>query len=308
MNPLALSRALLRTPSPQHAFALCPDLLIAARRSRRRDRLESVQKSALAPGWYQLGPVGVLQVDRQPLADAVAAVALRLGGPPARAGLVVPDSWVRSLVLDFESVPRRREEAEEVVRWRLKRVLPCRPEEVRLDFVPAGTEGRLLVTLALDKPLAVVEDVFLQAGTQIGVIEPVMQALTPLLPADGSPVLLAVAGGQDLDLLLAGDGRVRLVRHKTLPDSDTRGVGFLLNELSRTVAHARDQEDLPRLEVWLAASDPAFLDAAAEWSVGQQGIAVRRLTVGPESVPPGLQAAEMIPAWALFASGWQGQA
>lgn len=308
MNLLALLRAVLRTPPPQHAFALCPDLLLAARRSRRRDRLESVQRSALAPGWYELGPVGVLQVDRQQLADALAAVTERLGGAPPRAGLVVPDAWVRSLVLDLENVPRRREEAEEVVRWRLKRILPCRPEEVRLDFAPTGTEGRLLVTLALDKPLAVVEEVFLQAGTHVGVIEPVTQALTPLLPANGAAVLLAIAGDHDLDLLLAGDGRVRMVRHKTLPDGDRRGASFLLNELTRTVVHAREQEGLARLEVWLAASDPAALDAAAEWSVGEQGVALRRLTVGPEMVPPGLAGAETVPAWALFASGWQGQA
>lgn len=308
MNLLALARAVLRTPRPQHAFALCPGFLLAARRSRRRDRLESVQKSVVAPGWYELGPVGVLQVDRQQLVDAIAAAAGRLGGPPPHAGLVVPDSWVRSLVLDFESVPRRREEAEEVVRWRLKRILPCRPEEVRLDFVPTGAEGRLLVTLALDKPLAVVEDAFLQAGTEVGVIEPVVQALTPLLPVNGSPVLLAIAGERDLDLLLAGEGRVRMVRHKTLPDGDARGVGFLLNELARTVAHSREREGLTQLEVWLAASDAAVIDAAAEWSVGQQGVAVRRLTVGPELVPPGLSAEETIPAWALFAAGWQGQA
>ena len=46
------------------------------------------------------GPVGLLQIDRQTLAAALAAVVQRLEKPPAHASLVAPNAWVRSVVVD----------------------------------------------------------------------------------------------------------------------------------------------------------------------------------------------------------------
>ena len=297
---------LLRTPRPAHVFALDEEGLLYGRHGRQREALERVERYAMPPAWYQLGPVGVLQVERQPLADALAALLPQLDPRPTRASVVVPNGWVRYLVLDLEALPRQRDEAEDVVRWRLKKLLPCRPEDVRLDYLPLGRAGRVFVELALDRPLAAVEGAFETAGVTVGCIEPAVMALTALVPPEAQPALLVAVEERAFAMaLLAGD-RVLLARQKALPADEQRAGQQLSQELARTLAHAREQEELTDvLTLWLAPPDHPAAIAAAAWAAGQDGLAVRRLAVGEGRVPA-LPPLPALPLWAMLATSWGG--
>lgn len=300
-------RTLIHTPPPPHVFGVDAERLVYGRLSSRRDSLERVEKATLAPGWCQLGPVGILTVDRAVLGVALSAMVGQLQRPPGKASLVVPDSWVRTLVVDVESLPRQRVEAEEVVRWRLKRVLPCRPDEVRLDYLPVGGNGRLLVSLALDRPLTIVEDSFQAAGVSLGRIEPTALALTPLLPATTTPVLLTVVRQRSLTMLLLRDGRVTLMRHKAVPAEPDREMAFAIHELTRTVDHARQQEGISGpIEVWLA-TDEVFADGVQRWAADADLLVVRRLAVDRARFPVGWSGDDA-PLWPLLGSAWVGEA
>jgi hypothetical protein len=297
---------LVRTPRPAHVFALDEGGMIYGRHGRQRDALERVERQGMAPGWYQLGPVGVLQIERQPVADALAALLPQLDPRPTRASVVVPNGWVRYLVLDLEALPRQREEAEDVLRWRLKKLLPCRPEDVRLDYLPLGRAGRVFVELALDRPLAALEGAFESAGVAVGCIEPAVMALTALVPAEAQPALLVVVEERTFALVVMAHDRVLLARQKSLPGDEQRAGQQLSQELARTLAHVREQEELAgELTLWVAPPDQPAAAAAAEWAAGQDGVAVRRLTVGDGRLPA-LPPLPALPLWAMLATSWGG--
>lgn len=302
-------QGLLRTPAPPHAFAAGEDLLAYGRLSRRRDALMRVEHAPLPPEWFHLGPVGLLQVDRPALAGGLAAVVRRLEKPPQDAGLVIPNSWVRSVVVDGGDLPRRRQEAEEVLRWRMKKLLPCRPEDVRLDWMPSGERGRVLVILALERPLAVVEETFAAAGIQLGRIEPAVLALSALLPSVATPVLLATIEERALALVVLAGGKPVLLRHKPLPADAGRAEAFVGRELSRTLAHAREQNGLGGpVTVWLASVRPGETgDGVERWAATESGVVVRRLGVGAGRVPEHAAVPDAR-LWSLLGTAWGGEA
>jgi len=302
-------QSLLRTPAPVHAFAAGENQLAYGRLNRRRDAMLRVEHTALPPEWFSLGPVGLLQVDRHALAGGLAALVQRLERVPQRASLVSPNSWVRSVVVDAGALPRNRQEAEEVLRWRLKKLLPCRPEDVRLDFVSGSESGRVLVILALDRPLAVVEEAFSAAGVQLGRIETAVLALTALLPATSTPVMLAAIEEHALDLVVLAGGKPVLVRHKQLPADAARAEAFIGRELSRTLSHAREQDKLSGpVIVWLAAARPGEATSGVErWAAEQNGLVVRRLGVGAGRVPE-FTGIPNVRLWSLLGTGWGGEA
>jgi hypothetical protein len=297
---------LIRTPRPAHVFALDEGGLMYGRHGRQRDVLERVERQAMAPGWHQPGPVGVLQIERQPVADALAALLPQLDPRPTRASVVVPNAWVRYLVLDLEALPRQREEAEDVLRWRLKKLLPCRPEDVRLDYLPLDRAGRVFVELALDRPLAALEGAFETAGVTVGCIEPAVMALTALVTAEARPALLAIVEERAFALVVMADDRVLFARQKSLPQDGQRAGQQLSQELARTLTHMREQEELTGvLTLWLAPPDHPVAAAAAEWAAGQENVAVRQLTVGEGRVPA-LPPLPTLPLWAMLATSWGG--
>ncbi len=302
-------RALLRTPAPVHAFAAGGDQLVYGRLTRRRDALNRVEHARLPGEWFSLGPVGLLQVDRQALAGALAALMERIEKAPLQASLVAPNAWVRSVVVEVGALPRQRQEAEDVVRWRLKKLLPCRPEEVRLDFVSGGENGRILVLLALDRPLVGVEETFAAAGVEVGRIEPAVLSLTALLPVSESPVMLAVVEERALALVVLGAGKPLLVRNKPLPADPGRAEAFIGRELTRTLAHARGQERLSGpITVWLAsASSGETGDEVERWAAAETGVVVRRLGVGAGRVPEATGVPD-VRLWSLLGTAWGGEA
>jgi hypothetical protein len=297
---------LLRTPTPPHSFALGADALVYGRMDKDRQGLERVESQPLDEGWSELGPVGVLHVDRPQLGSALEAVLKRLDKRPTRASLVVPNAWVRSIVLDVENLPRQRVEAEEVLRWRLKKLLPCRPEEVRIDWLRSGGNGRLLVLLALEKPLAVLEETFAAAAVQLGRIEPSALALTSLLPPESEAALLVTGEGRALALVLVVAGRIALARYKVLPPDPGVAETFAVRELARTMEHAREREGTSgTLNVWVAAPEQSLVEVIAEWAAREQGVVMHRLALGAGRVPD-VPAVEPVRLWALLASMWQG--
>ena len=163
--------------------------------------------------------------------------------------------------------------------------------------------------LALDRPLAVVEEAFSAAGVQLGRIETAVLALTALLPATSTPVMLAAIEEHALDLVVLAGGKPVLVRHKQLPADAARAEAFIGRELSRTLSHAREQDKLSGpVIVWLAATRPGEPASGVErWAAEQTGLVVRRLGVGAGRVPE-FTGIPNVRLWSLLGTGWGGEA
>ncbi len=294
---------LLHSAPPVHGFALDDGQLLYGRLSRSRDRLVAAARENLPPAWFELGPVGVLRVDRPALEAGLAALLSRLDSPPAKANLLLPNSWVRSFVAEVGELPRARAEAEEMVRWKLKKLLPCRPEEARLDFVPLPEDGRVWVLLALEKPLAAVEDVFAARGIATGRVEPTGVALAALLPERGEPQLLVCLDERTFVAVVVRHGAVRLVRHKLVPAGAEAARGSVMRELEATVRYVREREGLEGpLALMLATALEPLREEVAVWAQGQEGVAVHPLALADRRLAD-LDRANPLAAWAILAAG-----
>jgi hypothetical protein len=279
----------LTTPLPPSVVSLGDHEIALALLSRRRDALLRVEEVPVESECFRQGPIGLLGVDRALLAAALGRLVQRVGRLPAQGTVVLPTAWVRCVQVETGGLPRHRREAEDVIRWRLKKLLPCRPEEVRLDFLPAGGDGRVMVVLALDHPLSLVEEALAAAGMKVGRIEPTVLAVTSLVPSDGLPRLIVVTEPRSLGFAAMEDGVITLLRQKGLPADPDRAASFVAREVDQSVAQIQPPSEGARpVEVWVVALDQAVAVAVEEALDGRGGVTVRRLVAESALVPAGV--------------------
>ncbi|HPC83206.1 MAG TPA: hypothetical protein P5234_07550 [Thermoanaerobaculaceae bacterium] len=276
----------LTTPLPPAVLALADDQITLALLSRRRDALVRAEAVPVDPECFRQGPVGLLQVDRALLAAALGRLAQAAGKLPPRGTVLLPTAWTRSVQIDVGGLPRRRQEAEDVIRWRLKKLLPCRPEEVRLDYLPMRTEGHVLVVLALDRPLAVIEETLAAAGVRVGRIESTALAVANLAPPAGGPYLVVVAEPRSLGFAGVENGAVTLLRQKALPADAALAAGFVAREVEHSLTLLQGDGGSSRgVEMWVVAFDGEMAAEVEAAVADRPQLAVRRLVVGAERVP-----------------------
>src|SRR4051794_6739207 len=87
---------------------------------------------------------------------------------------VLPDSAVRVVLLDFESLPSKRDEAEAVVRFRLKKSLPFDVDKAKVSYhaEKAISGMRVVAAVALTSVVEEYESLFRDAGYNPGVVLP----------------------------------------------------------------------------------------------------------------------------------------
>ena len=112
--------------------------------------------------------------------------------------VVVPDSAVRVLFVDFDQLPSKAAEALPVVRFRLKKLLPFDADEAMVSYQVMSSEKDSVKLLAVAMPKAVLEEyesVVLAAGYLPGAVLPsTLAALAGLDETQDAPMLVVNAG------------------------------------------------------------------------------------------------------------------
>lgn len=199
----------------------------------------------LAESVFAGGPLGGPVADGAALDAAVATLLDRASTRPAGASLVLPDAWARGMTLELGPLPRTPEMALEVLRFRLRKLVPFRVDELRLSAAPierlSGQEEpeRALVLLAADGVCAALERAFAQRGVRLGQITNASLArLDALAAGDRLPGLAALATVEPdgFSLVFARDGAPVLWRQKSFTEglSDDDRARLLAAELRLT--------------------------------------------------------------------------
>src|SRR5438552_6251682 len=112
-----------RTHRPRIACEVSVDRVVAARGSQHGDGLEAYATTDLPEGSVapDLTEANVLRGDS--LRQAITGALDNVAGRSRDLVLILPDAAVRVVLLDFETLPGKRQEAEPVVRFRLKKSL-----------------------------------------------------------------------------------------------------------------------------------------------------------------------------------------
>jgi hypothetical protein len=206
---------LLTSPAPTTAWVLDGSVVGAIRRDAKSGVLHCAVE-ALPEGAVEIGPIGLQAVDRRRLQAVLSSLQGRIEGA-RRAAVVLPTGWIRAHLLDFDELPRRQTEIDQVVLWRLKKLLPVLPSELRVSTLPSrspdGTK-RLLCMVGVERVLADLESAFSEVGVEPGLLTPRLFALAHGRDA-GSEILTQQESGF-LSLLLVVEGAPQLLRTKPL--------------------------------------------------------------------------------------------
>jgi type IV pilus assembly protein PilM len=200
------------TGRPHLACEVAADRVLAARASAS-GRVELYTSHSLPPGAVvpNLGNVNVLdgQVLRLAIAEALAAVQDRSRDVIA----VLPDAAVRVVMLDFDTLPDKQQDAVAVIRFRLKKSLPFNVDQAALSYEVHRMNGHVKV-LAAVSPQPVLEEyesAFRDAGYSPGVVVPSMLAALGLVDA-GAPTLVVKVDSVSISVAVVDQDELRLLR------------------------------------------------------------------------------------------------
>jgi len=195
---------------PRLACEVSADRVLAARGGGRVELYAShgLPAGAVVPN---LGNVNVLdgQVLRLAIAEALAAVHERSRDVIA----ILPDAAVRVVMLDFDTLSDKKDDADGVVRFRLKKSLPFNVDQAALSYDVHRLNGHVKV-LAAVSPQAVLEEyeaAFRDAGYSPGVVLPSMLAALGLVDAS-APTLVVKVDSVNISVAVVDQHELRLLR------------------------------------------------------------------------------------------------
>ncbi len=190
--------------------------------------------------------------------DALDAVA----GRSREVIAVLPDAAVRVVLLDFEALPTNRQEAEAVVRFRLKKSLPFDVDKAKVSYhAHASSTGvRAVAAVALNTIIDEYESVFREAGYIPGVVLPSMLAALGAAEAD-RPTLVVKVDERTTSIAILDQHQVLLFRTlENLQGSKVTGER-LAEDVYPSVVFFQDTYHMNIGQIFVAGL-PAVRDAA----------------------------------------------
>jgi hypothetical protein len=179
-------------PVPPHVFAV-DERRIAYGQFVRLPvgfRFRAYRAALLPPETFHVGLLGGPLRDPAAFAALLAGFLKQVPGVVREASLVVPESWLRVSFTEVTELPKTAEARDEVLRWKLKRLVPFRVDELRISAtevtpIPGQQEPRrLLLGFAIEQLLAQLEEAFAGAGVRLGQITSVSLALIAALDGE----------------------------------------------------------------------------------------------------------------------------
>src|SRR5947208_171931 len=179
---------------PKLACEIAADRVIAGRAADSGQVLELCSTRELAPGC--LVP-DLTENNLRQRTEIVNALQDALGNVGTRSRdviAVLPDAAVRVVLLDFETLPDNREEAESVVRFRLRKSLPFDVDKAKVSYHAQSASGatRVVAAVALNSVIEDYESAFREAGFAPGLVMPSMLAALGGASADRATLVVKV--------------------------------------------------------------------------------------------------------------------
>ncbi len=280
---------------PRLACEISADRILAARISESGGRVSTCAAHELSPGVVvpDLIENNLRERDavRRVIQDTLSSIADR--GRDVIA--VLPDAAVRVVLLDFETLPTKRDEAEAVVRFRLKKSLPFDVEKARVSYhaQPSVTNMKVVAAVALSSVVEDYESAFRDAGYSPGVLLPSM--LAALGAADAQrPTLVVKVDARTTSIAILDQEKLLLFR--TL--ENTRGVTItgeqLAEEVYPSVVFFQDTYHLNIEQIFI--SGLPQLGGAAPVLRAQTGAEVRELVSAAQL---GSSVDDSVPLWRM---------
>jgi len=260
---------------PVLACEIAADRVLAGRAADRGRMVETSAARELAPGTVVPDLTEANLRDGAALRQAIESALGSVGAKSRDVIAILPDTAVRVVLLDFETLPAKSEEAEAVVRFRLKKSLPFDLNEARVSYhAQTGKGTQVVAAVVLKTVLEEYESAFRDAGYSPGVVMPSMLAALGAADAE-RPTLVVKVDARTIGIAILDQEHLLLIR--TL--ENTRGVTItgdqLAEEVYPSVVFFQDTYNLNIERVYV--SGLADVAAAAAALKAQTGATVEEL-------------------------------
>jgi type IV pilus assembly protein PilM len=238
---------------PKLACEIAADRVLAGRVSERGGMVESCAANELAPGSVVPDLMEANLRERKRVFDTIRET---LGSVSSRSRdviAVLPDAAVRVMLLDFETLPANRTEAESVVRFRLKKSLPFDLDKAKISYhaQPAATGLRVVAAVALSSVIEDYESVFREAGYSPGIVLPSMLAALGAADAD-KPTLVVKVDARTTSIAILDKNQLLLFRTLENPRGATITGEQLAEEVYPSVVFFQDTYQLNIQHIFIA--------------------------------------------------------
>jgi type IV pilus assembly protein PilM len=228
-------------PRPRIACEISAERVVAGRAAEGARTLEAasaqaVPDGALAPG-LQAANVNVREALVSALRDALSAVA----GRSRDVCLVIPDATTRIMLLDFDTLPAKQEEADAVVRFRLKKSLPFEVDQAAMSFDRQGTADpvRVVAAVAPRSVLEEYESLVREAGYNPGAVMPSMIAALGVVDGARPTMVIRVERGTTTFAIVDNN---QLLLHRALENGGSVVTGeSLVDDVNTSLVYFEDR-------------------------------------------------------------------
>ena len=211
---------------PRLACEVRPEGVVAGRASGDRRKAETVMAfSALRSGALTPGLKAGNLVDRTAVVSALESALGATNAKDRDLTLVVPDAAARVLLLDFDTLPSKRQEAMPVVRFRLRKMVPFDVETATVSYQVMGQKANQLSVLVTVMPadvLAEYESAVHDAGYEPGAVLPSTLAVAAGLNGGGATLLINQLRSSVTTAVTRGD---EMLLHRTVDLSGETTAG-----------------------------------------------------------------------------------
>ncbi|MGH9498220.1 MAG: hypothetical protein ACRD3L_03685 [Terriglobales bacterium] len=278
---------------PRLACEVAADRVLAAR-SSEPGSVDVCAASELAPGCVVPDMVEVNLRDRGRILETIRQTLDSLGDRSRDVIAVLPDAAVRVVLLDFDSLPTKRDDAEGVVRFRLKKSLPFDVDKAKVSYhSQTSTTGvRLVAAVALNSVIEDYESIFREAGYSPGVVLPSMLAALGAADAD-RPTLVVKVDARSIGIAILDKQQLLLFRNLENPRGVTISGEQLAEEVYPSIVFFQDTYHLNIERIFVAGL--ADVTGAVPALRAQTGAEVHEL-VGAAQLGSG---AGSVPKWRM---------
>ena len=265
-------------PVPPDVFALGTQRLRYGHFHRNGGGVEltSYRETEIGPEHFAAGPLGGQMHDPETVRALLGTLQESLEEPITEASIVLPDAWLRLAFVESDELPKGATARDEVLRWKLQRIVPFRVEDLRLQGVESayeptnGHNRRILIGFGIEGLLAQLEGVFADRGIHLGLIT--NNSLSCLSAARdalrdvelGAVVFVSKAG---YSLVFALRGEPVLQRFKALPQlpEDELPAQLVTRDLKLTKVFLQEQVTEVALGRVLFVSPPQIESRWLDW-------------------------------------------
>jgi len=238
---------------PKLACEIAADRVLAGRVSERGDVVEMCAAGELAPGSVVPDLMETNLRERTRVASAIRDTLSPLSGRSRDVIAILPDAAVRVVLLDFETLPTKQQEAEGVIRFRLKKSLPFDVDKAKISYhTQTSTNGlRLIAAVALASVIEDYESLFREAGYTPGVVLPSMLAALGAAEAN-RPTLMVKVDARTTGIAILDKQQLLLFRNL----ENARGVTIsgeqLAEEIYPSIVFFQDTYHLSLEQIFVA--------------------------------------------------------